>query len=49
MDDLNQGILEYRESVQMIKSAILKSRYQTAVNSNTEMLSLYYGVANYRA
>jgi len=47
MDGLKNGLLAYRESVQMIKNAILQSRYQAAANANTEMLSLYYGVGKH--
>jgi len=47
MDGLKNGILASGESVQMIKNAILQSRYQAAANANTEMLSLYYGVGKH--
>ena len=37
----------YTQAIQLIKSAILKSRYGTAVLANRELLSLYYGIGKY--
>ena len=43
----NQNLLAYKEDVQRIKAAIIKSRYRTASNANADMLSLYYSVGEY--
>jgi predicted nuclease of restriction endonuclease-like (RecB) superfamily len=37
----------YAEAIQVIKQAILKSRYNAAVLANREMLMLYYGIGEY--
>jgi predicted nuclease of restriction endonuclease-like (RecB) superfamily len=37
----------YSEAIQVIKSAILKSRYRAAALANKELLSLYYGIGKY--
>ena len=37
----------FLEAIQVIKSAILKSRYRAAVLVNRELLSLYYGIGKY--
>jgi len=37
----------YTESIRLIKSAILKSRYRAAALANRELLSLYYGIGKY--
>ena len=37
----------YTEAIQLIKSAILKSRYRAATLVNKELLSLYYGIGKY--
>jgi hypothetical protein len=37
----------YSEAIQIIKSAILKSRYRAAALANRELLSLYYGIGKY--
>lgn len=37
----------YSKAIQLIKSAILKSRYRAAVLANRELLSLYYGIGKY--
>ncbi|MDR2916959.1 MAG: PDDEXK nuclease domain-containing protein [Tannerella sp.] len=37
----------YTQAIQLIKSAILKSRYRAAVLANRELLSLYYGIGKY--
>ena len=37
----------YSETIQVIKSAILKSRYRAAALANRELLSLYYGIGKY--
>ena len=47
MAKLNQNLLAYKDDVQIIKAAIMQSRYRTAVNANTDMLGLYYGVGEY--
>ena len=47
MEKTNQEILNYRETVQKIKAAILQSRYRSAQNANTELLKLYYNVGRY--
>ena len=47
MDNANHEILNYREAVQNIKSAIQQSRYQAAESANAGMLSLYYSVGKY--
>jgi predicted nuclease of restriction endonuclease-like (RecB) superfamily len=49
MDDLKQDILAYRESVRVIKNAIIQSRYRVAAGANKELLGLYYGVGKYIA
>ena len=38
---------QYLEAVKMIKMAILKSQNRAARHTNTEMLSLYYGIGGY--
>ena len=38
---------QYLEAVKMIKMAILKSQNRAAKHTNTEMLSLYYGIGGY--
>ena len=43
----DKNLLAYQDDVLRIKTAILQSRYRTAVNANTDMLSLYYGVGEY--
>jgi predicted nuclease of restriction endonuclease-like (RecB) superfamily len=40
-------IVNYKDAIQAIKSAILKSRYRAAALANREMLSLYYGIGKY--
>ena len=35
------------EAIQLIKTAILKSRYRAATLANKEVLSLYYGIGKY--
>jgi hypothetical protein len=35
---------EYKEIIESLKSAILKSRYRVAVIANREMLSLYFSI-----
>jgi predicted nuclease of restriction endonuclease-like (RecB) superfamily len=47
MADNNKSLLEYQDDVQVIKTAIIQSRTRTAVNANTDMLGLYYGVGEY--
>ena len=47
MAKLNKNLLVYKDDVQIIKAAIMQSRYRTAVNANADMLSLYYGVGEY--
>jgi hypothetical protein len=37
----------YAEAIQVIKQAILKSRYNAAALVNREMLMLYFGVGEY--
>jgi predicted nuclease of restriction endonuclease-like (RecB) superfamily len=37
----------YTQAIQLIKSAILKSRYRAATLANRELLSLYYGIGKY--
>lgn len=37
----------YSKAIQLIKSAILKSRYCAAALANQELLSLYYGIGKY--
>ena len=37
----------YTDAIQIIKSAILKSRYRAAALANNELLSLYYGIGKY--
>lgn len=37
----------YSKAIQLIKSAILKSRYRAATLANRELLSLYYGIGKY--
>ena len=37
----------YSDAIQLIKSAILKSRYRAAALANRELLSLYYGIGRY--
>jgi predicted nuclease of restriction endonuclease-like (RecB) superfamily len=39
--------VNYSEVIQLIKSAILKSRYRAAALANKELLSLYYGIGKY--
>ena len=38
---------KYLEAVKTIKTAILKSQNRAAKYTNTEMLSLYYGIGSY--
>jgi hypothetical protein len=45
--DNDQDLRRFAQDVQKIKNAILKSRYRSASNSNTEMLSLYYSIGKY--
>ncbi|GHT10391.1 hypothetical protein FACS189426_10520 [Bacteroidia bacterium] len=42
-----QSIINYREAIKAIKSAILQSRYRAAALANREMLSLYFGIGKY--
>ena len=42
--DINQN---YREAVQVIKEAILRSQYRAVASVNKEQLSLYYGIGRY--
>lgn len=37
----------YSKAIQLIKSAILKSRYRAAALANRELLSLYFGIGKY--
>ena len=37
----------YSDAIQVIKNAILKSRYRAAALANKELLSLYYGIGKY--
>ena len=37
----------YSKAIQLIKDAILKSRYRAATLANQELLSLYYGIGKY--
>lgn len=37
----------YSKAIQLIKNAILKSRYRAAALANRELLSLYYGIGKY--
>jgi predicted nuclease of restriction endonuclease-like (RecB) superfamily len=37
----------YSKAIQLIKGAILKSRYRAAALANQELLSLYYGIGKY--
>lgn len=37
----------YSNAIQLIKNAILKSRYRAAALANRELLSLYYGIGKY--
>jgi predicted nuclease of restriction endonuclease-like (RecB) superfamily len=37
----------YSKAIQLIKGAILKSRYRAAALANRELLSLYYGIGKY--
>jgi hypothetical protein len=37
----------YYKAIQLIKGAILKSRYRAAALANRELLSLYYGIGKY--
>ena len=37
----------YLKDIQIIKNAIVKSRYRAAAFANSEMLSLYYGIGRY--
>lgn len=39
--------LNYSKAIQLIKNAILKSRYRAAALANRELLSLYYGIGKY--
>ena len=41
------AIKNYSEVIQVIKNAILKSRYRAAALANKELLSLYYGIGKY--
>jgi predicted nuclease of restriction endonuclease-like (RecB) superfamily len=47
MEDIKQDVLVYRKAAQIIRDAILNSRYRAAANANAELLSLYYGVGKY--
>jgi predicted nuclease of restriction endonuclease-like (RecB) superfamily len=47
MDNQKQDLLVYQEAAQIIKKAILQSRYRVAANANAESLGLYYGVGRY--
>jgi predicted nuclease of restriction endonuclease-like (RecB) superfamily len=40
-------ITNYTDAIQVIKSAILKSRYRATTLANKELLSLYYGIGRY--
>jgi len=42
-----ENILNYNQAIQIIKSAILQSRYRAAVLVNRELLSLYFGIGKY--
>ena len=37
----------YSDAIQIIKNAILKSRYRAAALANKELLSLYYGIGKF--
>ena len=39
-----QGV---KEAVSVLKQAILESQQRAAINSNRELLSLYYGIGRY--
>ena len=41
------GITRYKEAVQMIKTAILQSRYRAARAANAEQLKLYFNIGRY--
>jgi predicted nuclease of restriction endonuclease-like (RecB) superfamily len=40
-------LTNYSKAIQIIKNAILKSRYRAAALANRELLSLYYGIGKY--
>jgi len=40
-------VSNYTDEIQVIKNAILKSRYRAAALANKELLSLYYGIGKY--
>ena len=44
---MKKAISNYSEAIQLIKKAILKSRYRAAALANKELLSLYYGIGKY--
>lgn len=41
------NLMEYRDAVQVIKTAILQSQYRAAKATNAEQLALYYAVGGY--
>ena len=41
------SIINYNQAIQVIKSAILQSRYRAATLVNREMLSLYFGIGKF--
>ena len=43
----NQNLRPFTQDAQKIKNAIWQSRYRSASNANTNLLSLYYGVGRY--
>jgi len=47
METMKNDLIVYKEAAQIIKNAILQSRYRSASNANAEMLKLYYGVGKY--
>lgn len=42
-----QSLVNYRQAIHAIKSAILQSRYRAATMANREMLSLYFGIGKF--
>ena len=42
--DNNKSIIQLKEAVEAIKTAILKSQYRAAKSVNREQLSLYFGI-----
>jgi predicted nuclease of restriction endonuclease-like (RecB) superfamily len=48
MENLSENeITSYTDAIKAIKQAILQSRYRVAVQANSEMLSLYFGIGEY--